>query len=67
MAGAAARDDADLRFGILGVDDLVLNVAEDGGIGEWDAEERGADEVRGVVDEVFCCWCQLSLLFPMFA
>lgn len=54
MAGAAAGDDADLWAGGCGVDDLVLDVAADGGVGVGDALQSGGDEVGGVVDEVFC-------------
>lgn len=46
-----------LRFRILGVYDLVLDVAAYGGVGVRDAEECGADEVGRVVDEVFCWGC----------
>lgn len=55
MARAAARDDADLRGGWGGVDDFVLDVAAYRGVGVRDALERAEDEVRRVVDEVFCC------------
>lgn len=37
MAGAAAGDDADLWAGGGGVDDFVLEVAADGGVGVGDA------------------------------
>lgn len=55
VTGAAARDDADLRSGILRVYDLVLDVAAHGGIGVWDAEQRCVDEVGRIMDKVLCC------------
>lgn len=54
MAGAAAGDDADLWAGGGVVDDFVLEVAADRGVGVGDALQSGGDEVGGVVDEVFC-------------
>jgi hypothetical protein len=36
-----------------GVDDFVLDVAVDGGVGVGDALQSGGDEVGGVVNEVF--------------
>lgn len=53
MAGATAGDDADLWTGRGGVDDFVLDVAVDGGVGVGDALQSGGDEVGGVVNEVF--------------
>ena len=55
MAGAAAGDDGDLVLCIFGVDDFVLYVARDCRVRVGDREECGGDEVRWVVDEVFCC------------
>lgn len=54
MVAAATGHNGDLGFGVLGVDDLVLDVAGHGGVGQGNAEERAGDEVRRVVDEVFC-------------
>lgn len=62
MAGAAARDERDLRGGRRGeVDDLVGDVALYGGVGVWDGEEGGVHEVGRVVDEVFCCIIVLGI------
>jgi hypothetical protein len=54
MTTAAAGDYAYLRCAILAVDDFVRDVALYGGICVRYAEESGIDEVRWVVDEVFC-------------
>lgn len=64
MAGAAARDEADLGFGAIvpelpgggpAVDDFVGGVEGEGGVGEGDGVQGGVDEEGGVVDEVFVC------------
>lgn len=56
MARATAAYDRDLVFAILGVYDFILDVAGYSWVGVRDAEERGTDEVSGVVDEVFRWW-----------
>jgi hypothetical protein len=53
MSAAAAGDDADLRGPVLAEDDLVCDVALDGGVRVRDANEGGMDEVCWVMDEVF--------------
>jgi hypothetical protein len=59
VAAAAARHYRDLLSSILEVYDLVLDVACDRWVCLWDAEERSVDKVGGIVDEVFCCNCQV--------
>jgi len=61
MAGAAAREERDLRSTLARteVDDFLRSVDGDGGVGEVDGLKGGVDELNRVVEEVFdghCGW-----------
>ena len=65
MAAASAGDDGDLWLGGIRakVDNLVLGIEGGGRVGLSDRFEGRENEVRGVVDEVFCCiYCKSRLL-----
>lgn len=62
MPGAAARDDGDAGDGLwVGgwspIDDLILGIECERGVGVSRCEERGVDEVRRVVDEMLGWSC----------
>lgn len=53
MTATTAGDDGDLRRAILAIDDLVVYVALHGRVRLWNAEKRGINKMRRIVDEMF--------------